>query len=105
MKKKILSGVFALAFLATAGFGVNKSMSKKTQLSDLALANVEALADGEDGISAKWCYLKQSFTGTNGYKLFCDDRTSDTRIYDCPPESWNNYLESSKDRCINTSEN
>ena len=49
MKKKILSGVFALALHATAGFGVNKSMSNKAQLSDLALANVEALADSESG--------------------------------------------------------
>ena len=78
MKKKVLSCLFSLALLATAGFGVNKSMNSDAKLSDLALANVEALADGEDGISAKWCYLKQSFTETNGYKLFCDDRTSDT---------------------------
>ena len=44
MKKKILSGVFALALLATAGFGVNKSMNGNADLNDLALANVEALA-------------------------------------------------------------
>ncbi len=47
MKKKILSGVFALALLATAGFGVNKSMKSDVNLSDLALANVEALAETE----------------------------------------------------------
>ena len=49
MKKKILSGVFALALHATAGFGVNKSMKSDVKLSDLALANVEALADSESG--------------------------------------------------------
>ncbi|RNC63291.1 NVEALA domain-containing protein [Proteiniphilum sp. X52] len=48
MKKKILSGLFALALLATAGYGVNKSMNGNANLSDLALANVEALAQGED---------------------------------------------------------
>lgn len=47
MKKRILSGLFALALLATAGYGVNKSMKSETDLSNLALANVEALANGE----------------------------------------------------------
>ena len=44
MKKKILSCVFALALLATTGWGVNKSMSNDAGLRDLALANVAALA-------------------------------------------------------------
>jgi hypothetical protein len=48
MKKKILSGVFALALLATAGYGVNKSLKSNANLSDLALSNVEALAQSED---------------------------------------------------------
>ena len=48
MKKKILSGVFALALHATAGFGVNKSMKSDVKLSDLALVNVEALAINEN---------------------------------------------------------
>jgi len=43
----MLSGLFALALLATAGYGVNKSMNSDANLSDLALANVEALANGE----------------------------------------------------------
>ena len=50
MKKKVLSGVFALAPLATAGWGVNKSMSNDAGLSDLALSNVEALATGESTV-------------------------------------------------------
>lgn len=41
MKKRILSGMFALALLATAGYGVQKTMKSETNLSDLALANVE----------------------------------------------------------------
>jgi len=53
MKKKILSGVFALALLATAGFGVQKSMKSDAGLSDLALSNVEALADNEIG-NGRW---------------------------------------------------
>jgi len=51
MKKKILSGVFCLALLATAGFGVHKSMKSDANLSDLALSNVEALAQSEGATS------------------------------------------------------
>jgi hypothetical protein len=51
MKNKILSGVFALALLATAGFGVQESMKGNAGLSDLALANVEALAQSESTTS------------------------------------------------------
>lgn len=49
MKKIILSSIFAVALLATAGWGVNKSMQSDANLSDLALANVEALAQKEGG--------------------------------------------------------
>jgi hypothetical protein len=46
-KTKDLSGLFALALLVAAGYGVNKSMKSDVDLSDLALTNVEALAGGE----------------------------------------------------------
>ena len=50
MEKKILSGIFALALLITAGYGVNKSVNSNADLSLLALSNVEALGQtsGED---------------------------------------------------------
>ncbi|KUK58395.1 MAG: hypothetical protein XD81_1137 [Bacteroidetes bacterium 38_7] len=44
MKKKILSGIFALALLVATGYGVNQRMKSDAGLSDLALMNVEALA-------------------------------------------------------------
>lgn len=47
MKKKILSGIFALALLVATGYGVNQSVKSNANLSDLALNNVEALAQGE----------------------------------------------------------
>lgn len=53
MRKKVLSGVFAIALLATTGWGVNKSMINDAGLSDLALINVEALANEE---SSSFCY-------------------------------------------------
>ena len=54
MRKKIFSSVFALALLTTAGWGVNKSMSNDAGLSDLALSNVEALAQNEDDYPEFW---------------------------------------------------
>lgn len=56
MKKRVLSGVFALALLATAGFGVQKSMKSDVGLSDLALSNVEALASSESSDCPNGCY-------------------------------------------------
>ncbi len=49
MKKKILSGIFALALLGATGYGVSKSVNGNADLSLLALSNVEALASGENG--------------------------------------------------------
>ncbi|SFL51664.1 NVEALA domain-containing protein [Proteiniphilum acetatigenes] len=49
MKKKLLSGIFALALLVTTGYGVSQNVKSDTDLSDLALMNVEALAQGETG--------------------------------------------------------
>jgi hypothetical protein len=81
MKKKILSGVFALALLATAGFGVHKSMKSNVGLSDLALANVEALAQNEGG-------------NENGDKWQVGEKTITTEIYETtsPGWSWNASL-------------
>jgi len=72
MRKKIFSGVFALALLATAGWGVNKSMSNDAGLSDLALANVEALADSETSeeftaaTNCIACHKDHNCTGKDG---------------------------------------
>ncbi|MBR2360659.1 MAG: NVEALA domain-containing protein [Bacteroidaceae bacterium] len=49
MRKKILGATFAIAIMAVAGYNTYVSQTKKS-MSDLALANVEALAaDGEGG--------------------------------------------------------
>ncbi len=48
MKKILLPGILALAVLLIAGFGMNRSMNSYGDLSDMALKNVLALADGED---------------------------------------------------------
>jgi hypothetical protein len=40
--------IFALALLTIAGYGVSKSVNGNADLNDLALSNVEALAQSED---------------------------------------------------------
>lgn len=50
MKKKILKAAFVATFAMIAGYGVYNSQ-KDVVLSDVALANVEALASGESGKS------------------------------------------------------
>ena len=47
MKKKIILGFAVLAIAAVAAFNVNLNTNQKSDMSLLALANVEALADGE----------------------------------------------------------
>lgn len=49
MRKKILSGLFVLALLITAGYGVSENQKNEADLSDLALGSIEALARNEDG--------------------------------------------------------
>ena len=53
MKKKIFGAVLIAAMAVTAGWNFNQSKNE-VELSDLALANVEALASGE-GSGGSWC--------------------------------------------------
>lgn len=53
MKKSILKFVFASAFALVASYSVYASQ-QKVEMSDLAIANVEALAGGESG-TVKCC--------------------------------------------------
>ena len=47
MNKKLLLSIAALAVAAVAGYNVYQSRTSTMRLSDLALANVEALAEGD----------------------------------------------------------
>lgn len=65
MKKRILSGLFALALLVATGYGVNQSMKGNVDLSNLALSNVEALAQSENDLCPNGCY-------DNGNGCYCN---------------------------------
>ena len=47
MNKKLLRVALLVAVVAVAGLGAHKAQAKKTTLSDIMLANVEALSDKE----------------------------------------------------------
>ena len=55
MKKNILKATLVAAFALIAGFNVYNSQ-KSDVMSELALANVEALASGEEGIGKGLLY-------------------------------------------------
>ncbi|MFY1613952.1 NVEALA domain-containing protein [Macellibacteroides fermentans] len=54
MKKKIFGAALIAAMAITAGWNFNQSKNE-VELSDLALANVEALANDESGGSTFYC--------------------------------------------------
>jgi hypothetical protein len=74
MKKKIFGGIIAVVIVALAAVNVNMNSQSENLLSDLALANVEALAEGEDN-----CHY------TNGYKSWSTSSFFGTKkeFYDC----------------------
>ena len=99
MKKKILFGTLVFALLITVGYGV-RCMNSQMVFTDLALENMEALAQNEGGTSADVCYL-QGYGSASAYKIFCDSGTNDNTIYKCPSNTtFGSYSEMSKDRCI-----
>jgi hypothetical protein len=100
MNKKKLGGIAILVIACVAAFNVSLN-SQNGKTGDISLANSEALADGEKGISVEYCYRSVSFAVQNGRKKICDSRTNDSMIYPCPTfETYGGYSESGRDRCI-----
>ena len=52
--KKVVKLAFVAAFVAVAGYGVYANQTSDA-ISDLALANVDALAQGESGGGGSYC--------------------------------------------------
>jgi hypothetical protein len=61
MRKYILGGIALLAIAAVAAWNVNLN-SQSNDLSDISLANVEALADDENGSESGWRQLPKTIT-------------------------------------------
>ena len=89
MKKKIFGAVFITAMAIIAGWNFNQSKNE-TQLLDLAMANVEALASGED-TSVKICF----YPGTSNYDELIPCDAAYPNIGKCKERQWRYY---SKDK-------
>lgn len=74
MRKKIITGLVALALLVTAGIGVMESKKNELVLNDLALANVEALAFGEVIVYPPCMYIPWEWCIYLGLDLEIDGR-------------------------------
>ena len=76
MKKKIFGGIAVLAIAAVAAWNVGVNLnSQKSGLSDVLLANIEALGQSENG-----CYTRPG--DNNG------DCTTDGTVYFCENSFW-----------------
>jgi hypothetical protein len=94
MKKKIIGGLLVLAIAAVAAFNMNLNLAQESNMSPLALANVEALAQNENsgGNGSHWnctTYTSDSYTEY----FYCDGKytkrvTVDTRNCNSGMLSW-----------------
>lgn len=72
MKKKIMGLIAVVAIVTVAGYNVYTSQNNNGKLSDLALSNVEALADPNES-SQKGCKLNLLY--------ICETAHSDRYLY------------------------
>jgi len=84
MKKKLLYGFAVIVIATIVAWNVNVS-SKRYGLSDISLANVEALAQGEDGSACKWKSVEAA-CGC-GYWALCDS-DGNGYVCDCGDMKW-----------------
>lgn len=99
MSKTISKTLVVAAFAMIAGYNVYQSDSKTEGMSELALANVEAIAYGEGSVSTKFCYYKLGYGNESGWEVFCDEKTSSSKIYPCLQIS-HGYKSPMRDRCV-----
>ena len=103
-KKKIFGSITVLAIAAMVAFNVNINSQEKV-LSEVSLANIEALADESGGTSAGICYIKvgpfaeEARYGSRSY--WCNSETDASTIYPCDSSDDSNdfYNDNTKDRC------
>ena len=96
--KKIIFCIVAFSLLLVAGTAWSY-YQQQHKMSDLVLANIEALARNEDGVSVGVCFMKVGMNGVYVRRQFCDSRTTATMIYPCKGETSDFYDKDKKDRC------
>ena len=96
--KKLFTILTALCFSALAGVVFLKSVDNKKNARDIALANVESLANAEgdtgnndnSSTTVKKCVMPNDFTENSNmgtYYLICYSETLGDRAYRCPPRT------------------
>ena len=89
MKKMFFRSLAIAAVAAVAGYNVYQSNSVMNHLSDLALANVEALAGDDEVINDKYCTIHVKCFSYNGQatgKYTADSYTGELCTYLTPHE-------------------
>lgn len=85
MKKVAFIGMAAIIALAAWSYSDYQRYSLPDGITDLMLANIEALADEEtEGTPVADCYIRANTVNQDtGWHLFCSDKTSSSMIYPC----------------------
>ena len=91
--KKIVS-ICVVAVVTVSAMLVLKANANKSMFN----GNIEALAS-EESYPANYCYTNSySISDSYVYEQFCDENTSGSTIYSCPPFKYGR--KGSMDRCI-----
>ena len=99
MNRKLFLSIATLAIVVVSGYNMYRANINSVKLSDLALANVVALTNGE-GTPVGICFKRDSGAPLRGRQIFCDNRTNDEMIYPCPSTyDYDSYSEFYRDRC------
>lgn len=69
--KKLLSIIVLIAFVAFTGYNVYASLNKEVKLTELALANLEALAQNEGGSDNKCTVIDYVDVWSGGCLYYC----------------------------------
>ena len=84
--KKIYALIAAAIVLAAVSVAVIVNAGKPDSFLE---ANVEALADDEEGTPVKTCYIdSDNFDDDYTMAVFCNTNTSSSMIYPCQSERW-----------------
>ncbi len=82
MKKKLFLSVATFAAVGAACFAAFNTNTQPREFSDLELANIEALTQGE-GTAVDDCVASSTVGAEFGFLPRCDDRTTKGMLYPC----------------------
>ena len=84
MKRFIFKSILCIGFASFALFLYFSHSNSTRTITDLALENLEALSQNEDGTRVGTCYMNGDTSGDFRFILECDSRTNEEYIYPCP---------------------